>query len=140
MDSRQLYQEILTDLGNHVRKERMGLPLLVTKGDKKKENAAEKSLREMKEHLLSEVTYDHVYWFQQHSNYHDMKIDESDQVDVDAVDQDELDEIEREIFGLEKEDSDSDNSSCSDSDKETKKTSKKTEKKGYVWLITFVQY
>jgi 2-phosphoglycerate kinase len=108
----------------------MGLPLLFIKADKKKENAAEKSLREMKEQLRSQVTYDHVYWFQQHSSFHDMKMAESEKPEVDAVDQDELDELEREILGLERSGSDSDDSSSCDSDNKKKKSSLVVKKKG----------
>lgn len=59
-----------------------------------------------------------------------MKMAESEKPEVDAVDQDELDELEREILGLERSGSDSDDSSSCDSDNKKKKSSLVVKKKG----------
>jgi hypothetical protein len=90
MDARELLKEIITDLGTHTHKERMGLPLLCSsKPDKKKENHAERAQRELREDQLAEATFNHVYWFQQRSAHYDMQVKEPvDSVELDAVDQD----------------------------------------------------
>jgi hypothetical protein len=107
-------------------KERMGLPLLCSNTDKKKENHAERAQRELWEDQLAEATYDHVYWFQQRSAHYDIQVKEPmDRVEPDAVDQDELDELEREVLGFE----DDNVSSESDSDVGSKsKSQRKSEK------------
>jgi hypothetical protein len=76
MDARELFKEIITDLGTHTRKARMGLPLLRS-NEKKKENHAERAQRELREDQLAEASYDHVYWFQQRSAHYDMQVKES---------------------------------------------------------------
>jgi hypothetical protein len=126
MDARELFKEIITDLGTHTRKARMGLPLLRS-NEKKKENHAERAQRELREDQLAEASYDHVYWFQQRSAHYDMQVKESvDRVEPDAVDQDELDELEREVLGFE---DDVSSESESDSDMESKsKTQRKSDK------------
>jgi hypothetical protein len=110
----------------------MGLPLLSQRPEKKKENAAERALRETKEGLWSRATFDHVYWFQQHSAHFDMEEEESDHGDADVVDQDELDELEREVLQFAKKSSKSDDSSSSEDDEEEQasKSSKAKKKEG----------
>jgi hypothetical protein len=128
MDARELLKDIITDVGTHTRKARMGLPLLRS-NEKKKENHAERAQRVLMEDQLAEACYDHVCWFQQRSAHYDMQVKESaDRVEPDAVDQDELDELEREVLGFE-DDVSSESESESDSDMERKsKTQRKSDK------------
>jgi hypothetical protein len=95
---------------DHIRKNRMGLPLLSQR----------------------RATFDHVYWFQQHSAHFDMEEEESDHGDADVVDQDELDELEREVLQFAKKSSKSDDSSSSEDDEEEQasKSSKAKKKEG----------
>ena len=125
MHSRDLLKEVITDLGNHIRKNRMGLPLLSHKPEKKKENAAERAIRETREGLWTKATFDHVYWFQQHSAHYDTDDQESNSgEEADVVDQDELNALEREV--LEGADRASDDSSSSDDEERASKSSKNT--------------